>query len=122
MVIEIAIGIVIGAISLAVLPILLVGAYWAAAVGIVLVLIVSFAWLLWEGAQSTHGLAVEFILGGFFLIWLAFEIKARREAHAEISSATSGVERDPRFLGRIEQARSSLQKGRGIRLEDLDEE
>jgi prevent-host-death family protein len=29
------------------------------------------------------------------------------------------LERDPRFLRRIEQARKSLRAGRGIRLEDL---
>ncbi len=29
------------------------------------------------------------------------------------------LERDPRFLRRIEQARNSLRAGRGIRLEDL---
>jgi prevent-host-death family protein len=32
------------------------------------------------------------------------------------------LENDPRFLRRIEQARSSLQAGRGIRLEDLETE
>ena len=32
------------------------------------------------------------------------------------------LERDPRFLRRIEQARSSLRAGRGIRLEDLETE
>src|SRR5205085_995150 len=30
------------------------------------------------------------------------------------------LERDPRFLRRIEQARASLRSGRGVRLEDLD--
>jgi len=30
------------------------------------------------------------------------------------------LENDPRFLRRIEQARNSLRKGRGIRLEDLE--
>jgi prevent-host-death family protein len=30
------------------------------------------------------------------------------------------LENDPRFLRRIEQARDSLQAGRGIRLEDID--
>ena len=30
------------------------------------------------------------------------------------------LENDPRFLRRIEQARKSLQAGRGVRLEDLD--
>ena len=32
------------------------------------------------------------------------------------------LEHDPRFLRRIEQARSSLRAGRGVRLEDLDTE
>lgn len=31
------------------------------------------------------------------------------------------LERDPRFLARIEQARASLRQGRGTRLEELDE-
>jgi hypothetical protein len=30
------------------------------------------------------------------------------------------LEDDPRFLRRIEQARSSLRAGRGVRLEDLE--
>jgi prevent-host-death family protein len=32
------------------------------------------------------------------------------------------LEHDPRFLRRIEQARSSLRAGRGVRLEDLERE
>ena len=32
------------------------------------------------------------------------------------------LENDPRFLRRIEQARSSLQAGRGVRIEDLETE
>ena len=32
------------------------------------------------------------------------------------------LERDPRFLARIEQARASLRTGRGVRLEDVDPE
>ncbi|MGC2808964.1 MAG: type II toxin-antitoxin system Phd/YefM family antitoxin [Bradyrhizobium sp.] len=32
------------------------------------------------------------------------------------------LENDPRFLRRIEQARNSLQAGRGVRLEDLEKE
>jgi prevent-host-death family protein len=30
------------------------------------------------------------------------------------------LENDPRFLSRIEQARQSLRKGRGVRLQDID--
>jgi len=32
------------------------------------------------------------------------------------------LENDPRFLRRIEQARNSLQAGRGLRLEDVEKE
>jgi len=32
------------------------------------------------------------------------------------------IENDPRFLRRIEQARDSLQAGRGVRLEDVETE
>ena len=32
------------------------------------------------------------------------------------------LENDPRFLQRIEQARNSLQAGRGVRLEDIEQE
>ena len=32
------------------------------------------------------------------------------------------LENDPRFLRRVEQARKSLQEGRGVRLEDLETE
>jgi prevent-host-death family protein len=30
------------------------------------------------------------------------------------------LENDPRFLSRIEQARNSLRKGRGVRIEDVE--
>jgi prevent-host-death family protein len=32
------------------------------------------------------------------------------------------LERDPRFLRRVEQARDSLRAGRGVRLEDIEDE
>ena len=32
------------------------------------------------------------------------------------------LENDPRFLQRIERARNSLQAGRGVRLEDIEQE
>jgi prevent-host-death family protein len=32
------------------------------------------------------------------------------------------LENDPRFLRRVEQARKSLQEGRGVRLEDIETE
>ncbi len=32
------------------------------------------------------------------------------------------LEHDPRFLGRIEQARNSLRAGRGVKLEDVEAE
>jgi prevent-host-death family protein len=32
------------------------------------------------------------------------------------------IEHDPRFLNRVEQARNSLHAGRGVKLDDLDDE
>jgi prevent-host-death family protein len=32
------------------------------------------------------------------------------------------LEHDPRFLNRVEQARNSLRAGRGVKLDDLDDE
>jgi prevent-host-death family protein len=32
------------------------------------------------------------------------------------------IEHDPRFLNRVEQARNSLRAGRGVKLDDLDDE
>ena len=52
--------------------------------------IIFVAWLLWAGAQSPEGLAVEVIVVGVFLVWLAYEIKARREIAAERDAEAHG--------------------------------
>lgn len=39
---------------------------------------------------------------------------------SEEESSDYCLERDPRFLRRIEQARTSIREGRGIRLEDIE--
>ena len=57
--------------------------FWLAAVGLVLVVVIGAGWLLLAGAQSTEGLGAELIVAGVFLVWLHYEIKARREIAAE---------------------------------------
>lgn len=70
---------------LALLPALIQGALWLAAIRLVLVVVIGAGWLLLAGAQSTEGLAVELIAAGVFLVWLHYEIKARREIAAEVA-------------------------------------
>ena len=81
--IEIAGAIVLAILFLALLPAITVGAYLVFSVGIVLVGVIAAAWFLWAGAQSPEGLAAELIAGGIFLVWLSYEVKARREIAAE---------------------------------------
>ncbi|PJG52918.1 hypothetical protein CVM73_22630 [Bradyrhizobium forestalis] len=83
MLIEIAGGIVLAVLFLALLPALIQGALWLAAIGLVIVVAIGAGWLLFAGAQSAEGLAVELIAAGVFLVWLHYEIKARREIAAE---------------------------------------
>jgi hypothetical protein len=85
--IEIAGGIVLAILILALLPAIIVGAYWVVASGVVLAGIITASWFLWAGAQSSEGLAAELIVSGVFLVWLAYEIKARREIAAERDAA-----------------------------------
>ena len=84
--IEIAGGIILAVFILALLPWLFVVLSWTFALPVVLALAGGAVWLVWTGAQSTEGLAVEFIIGGVFLIWLHYEIKARRELKAELNA------------------------------------
>lgn len=81
--IQIAGGIVLAVLLLALIPAILQGALWLAAVGIVLVVVIGAGWLLLAGAQSAEGLGAELIIAGIFLVWLHYEIKARREIAAE---------------------------------------
>jgi hypothetical protein len=50
---------------------------------VALAVVFGLGLLLWTGYQTPRGLAVELIIGSVFLIWLVFEIKARRQAAAE---------------------------------------
>lgn len=81
--IQIAGGIVLAVLFLALLPAIIAGALWIAGVGLILVLVIGATWLLWAGALSTEGLGAELIIAGVFLVWLHYEIKARREIAAE---------------------------------------
>ena len=45
-----------------------------------------------------------------------------KEGESEENWFEYRLENDPRFLRRIEQARKSLQAGRGVRLEDVEPE
>ncbi|WP_396604339.1 hypothetical protein ACFLEY_34670 [Bradyrhizobium sp. YCK136] len=83
MLIEIAGGIVLAVLVLALLPALIQGALWLVAVGFVLIAVIGAGWLLFAGMQSTEGLVVELTIAGVFLIWLHYEIKARREIAIE---------------------------------------
>jgi hypothetical protein len=44
----------------------------------------------------------------------------RKSGVKEVPLSEVKLENDPRFLRRIEQARNSLQAGRGVRLEDIE--
>lgn len=87
--IQIAGGIVLAVLFLALLPAIIAGALWLAAVGLALVVVIGAAWLLLAGAQSTEGLGAEFIVAGVFLVWLHYELKARREIAAEEAATRS---------------------------------
>lgn len=47
---------------------------------------------------------------------------ARTIRKGGVKEVPPSLENDPRFLQRIEQARNSLQAGRGVRLEDIEPE
>jgi hypothetical protein len=83
MVIQIAAGIILAVIVLALLPAIIAGALWVVAIGLALAAVIGVVWLLLAGAMTSEGLGVEFIVAGVFLVWLHYEIKARREMAAE---------------------------------------
>jgi hypothetical protein len=90
--ITVAGGIVLAVLFLALLPVLIQGAIWFAGIGFVLVVLIGTSLLLLAGAQSAEGLAVELIAASVFLVWLHYEIKARREFAAE-----EAAKRDPQI-------------------------
>lgn len=81
--IEIAGGIIIAVLFLALLPLIVRSAVWAAGTGVILLVVIGVGWLLFAVAQSSEGLGVLLIVAGVFLVWLHYEIKARREIAAE---------------------------------------
>jgi hypothetical protein len=88
--IEIAGGILLAVLILALLPWILVGLSWAFGATLVLAITGAAAWIIWTGAQSTSGLAALLVVGGVFLVWLAYEVKARREMKAEQTNPDKG--------------------------------
>jgi hypothetical protein len=92
MMIEIAGGIVLAVLILSLLPYIAVGLSFAFGVAVVLALALGTGWMVWTGSQSASGLAVELIVGGVFLIWLSYEVKARRLMAAERALPTAQAE------------------------------
>lgn len=68
---------------LALLPAIIQGALWLAAIGFVLAVAIGAGGGGFAGAQSSEGLGIELIVAGVFLVWLHYENKARREVAAE---------------------------------------
>jgi hypothetical protein len=88
--IEIAGGILLAILILALLPWIIVGLSWTFAAVLALAITGGAAWIIWTGAQSAGGLAALFVVSGVFLIWLAYEVKARREMKAEQANSDRG--------------------------------
>lgn len=85
--IEIAGGIILALLFLALLPLLIRGAMLVVGIGLILLAVIGAGWFLITVAQSPEGLGVLLIVAGVFLVWLYYEIKARREIAAEESTA-----------------------------------
>jgi hypothetical protein len=81
--IAIAGGIILAILMLCLLPYIILTISFAFCVAMVLAIAFGACWAVWAGYQSPGGLAVELTTGGIFLIWLYYEIKARRQASAE---------------------------------------
>jgi hypothetical protein len=84
-------GILLALLVLCLLPYILVGLSFAFCIAVVLAIAFGAGWLVWTGYQSPGGLAVELIIGGVFLIWLTYEVKARRQAAAEHAERATEV-------------------------------
>jgi hypothetical protein len=76
--IEIAGGIILAVLILSLLPFIVVSLRFAFGVAVMLAIAFGAAWAVWTGSQSASGLAIELIIGGVLLIWLGYEVKARR--------------------------------------------
>jgi hypothetical protein len=87
MMIEIAGGIVLAILFLALLPLLIRGAILVVGIGVLVLAVIGAGWFLIAVAQSPQGLGILLIVAGVFLVWLHYEIKARREIAAEEGAA-----------------------------------
>lgn len=87
--IQIAGGIVLAVLFLVLLPAIIQGALWLLGVGLVLAVVVGVGCLLLAGTQSVVVLGVELVIAGVFLVWLHYEIKARREVAADEAAKTA---------------------------------
>lgn len=81
--IQIAGGIVLAILFLALLPLLIRGAMLVLGIGLILLAVIGAGWFLIAVAQSPEGLGVLLIAAGVFVVWLHYEIKARKELAAE---------------------------------------
>jgi hypothetical protein len=72
--IQIAGGIVLAVLFLALLPAIIQGVLWVAAIGFVLAVAIGAGWLLFAGAQSSEGLGIELIVAGVFLVLSALQL------------------------------------------------
>ena len=81
--IAIAGGIILAVLILCLLPYIVLAVSFTFTVAMALAIAFGACWAVWAGYQSPRGLAVELIIGGVFLIWLFYEVKARRQAAAE---------------------------------------
>ena len=81
--IAIAGGILITILILCLLPYIILAISFTFTVAMAVAIAFGACWAVWAGYQSPGGLTVELIIGGAFLIWLFYEVKARRQAAAE---------------------------------------
>jgi len=78
--IAIAGGIILVLLILCLLPYIVLTLSAVFTVALAIAIVFGAGLLLWAGYQTPRGLAVELAIGGAFLLWLVFEIKARRQA------------------------------------------
>lgn len=90
--IEIAGGIILAVLFFVLLPLFIRGAILFVGTGVILLAVIGAGWFLIAVARSPEGLNVLLIVTGIFLVWLYYEIKARREIAAE-----KAVEQDHRW-------------------------
>lgn len=86
--IEIAGGIILAVLFFALLPLFIRGAIFVAGIGLILLAVIGAGWFLITVARSPEGLGFLLIVAGAFLVWLHYEIKARREIAEENTAKT----------------------------------